>query len=114
MSYQLPPNLLRLFAPRPHLPFKPAIHKDTDPRRTPIKAYRPLDGVAAYLEMARQEAADRGQATNETETEKEGGAKVDEQGRPLTHTEQTKRELRREERKKKMEEGKAQSVQGSA
>jgi hypothetical protein len=50
----------------------------------------PLQGVAAFLERAKQEAADKGEVT--------------EQDGEFTHAEQTKREMRREERRKKHEE----------
>lgn len=109
MSYQLPPNLLRLFQPRPPLTFQPPNKQDRDPRRTPIKTKRPLLGVSEILERVRQEAADKGQATNDVDNEE--GANVDEFGKELTHTEQTKREIRREEKKKQKEQSKAQRLE---
>jgi U1 small nuclear ribonucleoprotein len=45
MTAQLPPHLVRLFAPRPPLPYLPPLDKD------PGQHVRPqISGVAAYLE----------------------------------------------------------------
>jgi U1 small nuclear ribonucleoprotein len=92
MTHQLPPNLLRLFAPRPPLDAAEPLPLDRDPAAPPRRSRRvpPLQGVAAFLERAKQEAADKGEAT--------------EQDGDFTHAEQTKREMRREERRKKHEE----------
>ncbi|KAJ3250968.1 hypothetical protein HK103_003033 [Boothiomyces macroporosus] len=45
MTSQLPPNLLRLFAPRPPLPYLPPV--DPDPKNRKLPKYT---GVAKYLE----------------------------------------------------------------
>lgn len=112
MSYQLPPNLLRLFQPRPQLPFVPANKKDKDPRKLPPtkkskEAPSKLTGVGLLLEQLKQDAADKGEATLDVEA-LEG---KDEEGKEFTLAEQTKRELRREEKKKAYEENKARQVE---
>lgn len=88
MTHLLPPNLLRLFVPRPPLSVVDALPEDVDPNAPPrrSKKIRPLEGVAGILERVKQEAADKGETT---EVEEE-----------LTYAEQTKRELRKEARKK--------------
>lgn len=106
MSYQLPPNLLRLFQPRPTLPSVPPLRKDGDPRKKPKKTVKPLEGVAAVLERVKQEEADRGQTTDGLED----GEEKDEMGTELTYAEQTKREIRREQRKKRIEESKSRGL----
>ncbi|UZJ51461.1 hypothetical protein CBS101457_000781 [Exobasidium rhododendri] len=129
MSYQLPPNLLRLFLPRPELVTLPALKRDKDPRKPPTSkapsaaaaaaASLPnengtgsrvstsrLEGVGPIMERLKQEAADKGEATMEVE-DLEG---KDESGKEFTLTEQTKRELRREEKKKAHEENKARQL----
>jgi U1 small nuclear ribonucleoprotein len=123
MSYQLPPNLLRLFQPRPELIPLPALKKDKDPRKAPPSRASPsaatssnasavpmsasrLEGVGPTLERMKQEAADKGEATMEVDA-LEG---KDEAGKEFTLTEQTKREIRREEKKKAQEESKARQL----
>jgi U1 small nuclear ribonucleoprotein len=125
MSHHLPPNLLRLFQPRPALPFAPALKKDKDPRKVPntkivLKTIvdedkdvivvptstSKLQGVGPILEKLKQDAADKGEATMDVEV-LEG---MDEQGKEYTLAEQTKRELRREEKKKAYEENKARQL----
>jgi hypothetical protein len=111
MSYQLPPNLLRLFQPRPQLPFAVVSKKDRDPRRPPPsrKSSEPpsrLEGVGHILEQLKQDAIDKGEATMDVEA-LEG---KDEEGKEFTLAEQTKRELRREEKKKAYETNKARQL----
>lgn len=113
MSYQLPPNLLRLFQPRPQLPFVPANKKDRDPRKLPTikKSNEPpskLIGVGLLLEQLKQDAADKGEVTVDVEI-LEGGK--DELGKEFTLAEQTKRELKREEKKKIYEENKSRQLE---
>lgn len=96
MSYQLPPNLLRLFQARPELAHVPATKHDRDPRQVPKPTRRPLQGVTGYLEQIKQLAADAGQAT-EAEEGEEGR---DEMGKELTHAIVTKRTIEREARLK--------------
>lgn len=107
MSYQLPPNLLRLFQPRPDLPVAPPIKKDKDPRKAPPRkrSEEPisrLGGVGHILEKLKQDAADKGEATMEVEE--------DDSKEIFTLAEQTKRELRREEKKKAYEENKTRQL----
>lgn len=52
MTHLLPPNLLRLFAPRPPIPFLKPIARDIG-----IPLQKKLDGVAGILEELREEAA---------------------------------------------------------
>ena len=108
MSYQLPPNLLRLFQPRPNLSVVPAVKKDKDPRKPPAskksidERTSRLEGVGHYLEKFKQEAADKGEATMDVEDE--------ETKEKYTLAEQTKREMRREEKKKAYEENKSRQL----
>lgn len=111
MTYQLPPNLLRLFQPRPELPFAIASKKDKDPRRAPPsrQSSEPpsrLEGVGHILERLKQDAIDKGEATMDVEA-LEG---KDEEGKEFTLAEQTKRELRREEKKRAYESNKARQL----
>lgn len=94
-----------------------------------------MDGVAAFLEQARQDAADKGEATNDVamngdghEEDEEGAATgpeasgsgspsataaaaaANDSGSHFTYAEQTKREMRREQRKKRIEETKARCL----
>lgn len=95
MTHLLPPNLLRLFTPRPPLPYVKPLESDRDPCSKPSsKKIQPLEGVAAFLERVKQEAADNGVATEEGDADEES----------FTLSEQTKREIRREEKKRKIEE----------
>ena len=101
MTHLLPPNLLRLFVARPTLDFQPALPKDEDivSRTTRAKRIRqPLDGVSGYMERVKQEAADKGEATE--------GAEDDEEP---TDAEYVKSEKRREDKKKRQEEYRAKA-----
>lgn len=80
MTHLLPPNLIRLFAPRPQLEFAPPTSFEKDPNRTPLpkrteqisnrKRVRvPLSGVVSALERVRQEVADRGEVTDDVADE---------------------------------------------
>lgn len=95
MTHLLPPNLLKLFVPRPtfeHVPSLPA-DKDIVNRTTrQQRSRRPLDGVAPTLERVKQEAADKGEATEGAE------------GEQFTDAEYVRVEKRREEKKKAFEE----------
>ncbi|PWN51221.1 RNA-binding domain-containing protein [Violaceomyces palustris] len=114
MTHLLPPNLLRLFTARPPITHLRALPEDKDPNATPLpkdvekisntKKIRPLEGVAAFLERVKQEAADQGQVTEDVE--------LDEQGRPkgFTLATVTKMEMAREERKKKKEQIKQEGL----
>lgn len=81
MTSQLPDHLLRLFIPRPALPFAPPLKADRDVVSTTNKGskqsgnkrsrHRPVEGIALYAERVRQEAADRGEATEGAEGEED-------------------------------------------
>ena len=95
-THLLPPNLLKLFAPRPPLPYARPVDKDIDRIRE-----KKVDGVAAILQRLQDEKDDDlfNQAANTDENMEEGEEPV------FTLAEETKRQMRREERKaKKVEE----------
>lgn len=52
MTANLPPNLLRLFAPRPPVPYLPPVDKGPDPR--PFY----MDGIGAFLERCKDHDTD--------------------------------------------------------
>ncbi|KAH8094579.1 hypothetical protein BXZ70DRAFT_365802 [Cristinia sonorae] len=88
-THLLPPNLLKLFAPRPPLPYTRPLDRDIDRIRP-----KNVDGVAALLARLRE---DKTEATLNA-----GGEGMEDGEEPaFTHAEETKRALRREERKKK-------------
>ncbi|KAF8650985.1 hypothetical protein AX16_004971 [Volvariella volvacea WC 439] len=88
-THLLPANLLRLFAPRPPLPYARPVDKDID--RVTSKN---VDGVGPLLARLMEEKMVKGEGTEEEE-----GDQV------YTYAEETKRQIRREERKaKKLEE----------
>ncbi|CAO1636764.1 unnamed protein product [Parajaminaea phylloscopi] len=96
MTHLLPPNLLRLFVSRPALPHGAALPGDRDiVHRTSRqqRSRRPLEGVAAFLERVKQEAADKGQATEGQEGDEEP-----------TDAAYVSLEKRREEKKRHQEE----------
>lgn len=86
-THLLPPNLLKLFAPRPPLPYTRPLDRDIDRVRP-----KHVDGVAAILTQLRE---DKTEATLSGEGMEEGEEPA------FTHAEETKRAIRREERKKK-------------
>ncbi|EIM90851.1 uncharacterized protein STEHIDRAFT_118087 [Stereum hirsutum FP-91666 SS1] len=91
-THLLPPNLLKLFAPRPPLPYTRPLDKDID-RVTK----KDVSGVGAILASLRENAT--AGLINGNGESVEG---MEEGEEPVfTHAEQTKRQLRREERKKK-------------
>jgi U1 small nuclear ribonucleoprotein 70kDa len=104
MTHMLPPNLLRLFTPRPAAEYVTPLHYDKDPFTTPEnpKKQRKLTGVTAFLERVKQEAADKGEATDADD------------GVQYTLAEQTKREIRREEKKKRVEESRKLGIENCA
>ena len=90
MTHLLPPNLSRLFVSRPPLPHAPSLSGDRDVVHRTTRQDRnrhPLDGVANYLEQVKQEAADKGEATEGPEDQ------------VLTDAEFLKLEKKREEKK---------------
>ena len=106
-THLLPPNLLKLFAPRPPLPYIRPVDKDIDR----IKA-KNVDGVAAILAALKEDettnlinagkAQRRGR--NQDDGEDEEGAVEEGEEQSYTHAEETKRQLRREERKRRKHE----------
>jgi U1 small nuclear ribonucleoprotein 70kDa len=95
MTHLLPPNLLKLFAPRPPLPYTRPVGKDPDRVRS-----KNVGGIASILVEIREDNTAgliiKGQ--KEDEEGEEGEEKT------FTHAEETLREIRREERKKQKEE----------
>lgn len=154
MTHLLPPNLLRFFLPAPPLPGLPVTRDEINPTAPPSSTRRstgrrqipPLTGVASFLERVKQEAADKGEATEEGDTGfdtqikkagknsksngkvkkeingKDGDAEaMDEDSKEedeeevkesaeFTYAEQTKREVRREMKKKLSQETKERGL----
>ena len=96
LQHLLPPNLLKLFAARPPLPYVRPIDND-------VNVVRPkhLTGVAGLLAQVREEnvagLVDKGKA------DEEAGALTEDDSK-FTLAEETRREIRREEKKKRKEE----------
>ncbi|KAI0249863.1 U1 small nuclear ribonucleoprotein of 70kDa MW N terminal-domain-containing protein [Lactifluus subvellereus] len=88
-THLLPPNLLKLFAPRPPLPYTRPLDKDID-RVTK----KDVAGVGALVAMLK-EGAVAGLANGNGEGMEEGEEPT------FTLAEEMKRQVRREERKKK-------------
>ena len=89
-THLLPPNLLKLFAPRAPLPYTRPLDKDID--RVTKKN---VDGVGALLAMLRESGISDDPTTPNGETMEEGEEPA------FTLAEETKRQVRREERKKR-------------
>lgn len=106
MTHQLPPNILRLFQPRPPVTFISPSHLNRDPFQKPKQTIRQLEGISGFLERAKQEAADQIQSSEGIE-EDEG---KDEHGKKFTVTQQTKKELKREKRRSEIEERKSKGL----
>ncbi|KAH7102773.1 hypothetical protein BKA62DRAFT_698791 [Auriculariales sp. MPI-PUGE-AT-0066] len=105
MTHLLPPNLLKLFAARPPLPYYRPVDKD-------ISRVKPksLDGTAAILERVREENA-LGTGVGKRAADGEGGAdggameegeEGEEVEEPFSLAEEYRRQIRREERKKRL------------
>lgn len=95
-THLLPPNLLKLFAPRPPLPYIRPVGKDPDRIRK-----KTVSGVAGLLMRLKEESTqDMIDAGNQEVPEgmEEGEEPV------FTLAEETRRQIRREERKKAREE----------
>ena len=91
-THLLPPNLLKLFAPRPPLPYIRPVGKDID--RVTKKS---VSGVGQLLEGL-QEAKTVGILSSGEAPDMENG-----EDSALTYAEETKRQILREERKKQRE-----------
>ena len=109
MTSLLPPNLLKLFQPRPHPQYLKPLTPDPA-RRGPDK----LTGVAALLAQVKAEAEEdelkQGMADKPTEAESSGDVKDEKPDVPGKSTEgkptlagEYARELRKEKRKKRQE-----------
>lgn len=91
-THLLPPNLLKLFAPRPPLQYVRPVGKDPDRVRN-----KDVSGVAGLLAQLKEEST-QGLIDAGNQDMMEG---MEEGEEPVyTHAEETKRQIRREERKK--------------
>lgn len=114
MTHLLPPNLLKLFAPRPPLPYvRPA-------GRAPEKITpKTVNGVADLVAQIREDKAlaesEAGLKKKNKEKKKETKAQTEEgeeeeesedesDGETFTYAEEVRRQIRREERQKKRKE----------
>lgn len=89
-THLLPPNLLKLFAPRPPLPYARPIDRDIARIRK-----KDVSGVASILAQLREANTDSLINAGTSDAMEEGEEPV------FTHAEETKRQIRREERKAK-------------
>jgi U1 small nuclear ribonucleoprotein len=89
-THLLPPNLLKLFAPRPPLPYSRPVDKDID-RITK----KDVDGVGPILVQLKEATTESLMTAGEGDGMEEGEEPA------FTHAEEIKRQIRREERKKK-------------
>lgn len=89
-THLLPENLLKLFAPRPPLPYVRPVDKDLDRIRNKC-----VSGVAHILTQLREADTESLIIAGMSEAMEEGEEPV------YTHAEETKRQMRREERKAK-------------
>jgi hypothetical protein len=92
-THLLPPNLLKLFAPRPPLPYIRPVDRDID--RVTKKS---VSGVGKLLEQLR-ETKTVGMLSSGEALDMEDGEEPS-----FTHAEETRRQIRREERKRRREE----------
>ncbi len=93
-THLLPPNLLKLFAPRPPLPYSRPLDRDINRIRN-----KNVTGVGPILEQIKEKA------TGDLFAANENGEPMEEGEEPVfTHAEEIKREMRREDRKKRKEE----------
>lgn len=97
MTAQLPPNLLKLFTPRPPLPY----FQPVGPHYDKPKKFK-VQGVAALFEELKSETASKERQRLETGLEEEGEAKEE----PFTRTEMEKRRIKKEQKAKQREEWK--------
>jgi len=89
-THLLPPNLLKLFAPRPPLPYARPVDRDIDRIRK-----KNVSGVANILAQLKEANTDSLINAGTSDAMEEGEEPV------FTHAEETKRQIRREERKAK-------------
>jgi U1 small nuclear ribonucleoprotein len=89
-THLLPPNLLKLFAPRPPLPYSRPVDRDIDRIFN-----KNVVGVAHILVQLKEANTDSLITAGTSDAMEEGEEPV------FTHAEETKRQIRREERKAK-------------
>ena len=89
-THLLPENLLKLFAPRPPLPYVRPVDRDIDRLRN-----KSVSGVAHILAQLKEANTESLIIAGMSEAMEEGEEPV------YTHAEETKRQMRREERKAK-------------
>lgn len=89
-THLLPPNLLKLFAPRPPLPYTRPLDRDIDRVRP-----KHVSGVGPLLAQLQEDRTQGMLSSGDTDGMEEGEEPA------YTHAEETKRAIRREERKKK-------------
>ena len=92
-THLLPPNLLKLFAPRPPLPYTRPLDRDIDRVRP-----KNVAGVAAILAQLKEDKTQVMISSGQGEGMEEGEEPT------FTYAEETKRAIRREERRKKKSE----------
>ncbi|KAJ7178637.1 U1 snRNP 70K protein [Mycena crocata] len=90
-THLLPPNLLKLFAPRPPLPYTRPVDKDIDRIRS-----KNVTGVAHLIAQLKEAKTETLLTAGEADVVMEEGEEP-----VFTHAEEVKRQIRREERKKK-------------
>ncbi|CAK5268581.1 unnamed protein product [Mycena citricolor] len=90
-THLLPPNLLKLFAPRPPLPYTRPVDKDRDRIRS-----KNVSGVAEILARLKEAQTEDMISAGETDANMEEGEEP-----AFTLAEEVKRQIRREDRKKK-------------
>ncbi|KAK0193604.1 hypothetical protein F5146DRAFT_1134340 [Armillaria mellea] len=88
-THLLPPNLLKLFAPRPPLPYARPLDKDINRVKS-----KNVSGVAAILEKIKESNTEKLLAGN-----KDGEAMEEGEEPVFTYAEEIKRQIRREERR---------------
>ncbi|KAG8970546.1 hypothetical protein FRC03_006675 [Tulasnella sp. 419] len=94
MTHLLPPNLLKLFAPRPPLPYARPVGRP--PNKITDKH---LTGVAAILAQVREERTDGLISSGKKEGEDEG--EIMDEDEKYTYAMEVRRQIYREEKKKK-------------
>jgi U1 small nuclear ribonucleoprotein len=87
-THLLPPNLLKLFAPRPPLPYSRPVDRDIDRVRN-----KNVTGVGQILASLKEET------TNNLFNAASGDAMEEGEEPVFTHAEEVKRQIRRDERK---------------
>lgn len=89
-THLLPPNLLKLFAPRPPLPYARPVDRDID-----RISKKNVAGVGHILAQLKEATTENLLTAGEADTMEEGEEPA------FTHAEEVKRQIRRDERKKK-------------